>query len=132
MLSSNVSVLTSESAADMRSTAQQYHTANTPNKTSGIYYFTKANDVVGLEASPLYLEGEFVTTDTELTEAQSRQQLNPIYDIRSGAKHVYANSAWGIHATQTLWTDFGIGRIIYNPITSTAYFLAGIGNALPL
>lgn len=131
MLTANTSLLSSESAADMRANAMNYHSQKAPPKVAGNYYFAAVNDVVGLVSGPLCVEGEFIATDAELTEAQSRQ-TGPVYDTRSGAKHVYANSAWSIHATQTLWTDIDVGRIVYNPTTYAAYFIAGVGNALPL
>lgn len=89
MLNGNTNLLTADTAVAIQQRESDYLAQMViPATQPGDSYFAKSDGIAGLTAGPLAISGEFVGTDAELSNAQTRQLNMPeplsIYDVRNG------------------------------------------------
>lgn len=134
MLKEQAVLLSNESAQILKSDALLYRQIHYPPSGSGQYYFVKNDDITGVEPGEMMIFGEFADTDITITDAIARCKDLPIppviYDTRSGAKRIYSSGNYDVHATDNLWKDIGVGRMLHCVYTSTTFFIVSFGNAI--
>lgn len=134
MLTKNASLLSKESADLLLANETSPQTSAYPPLNPGQVYISAKDDSAGFTAAYIVNNGEFIANATELAAAQARQAAlaaaAPVYDVVTGNKYVYSAGAWSLASGQTLWLDYPVGTILFNPYTHTSYYYMYAGSAL--